>query len=576
MPFLEIRSLSFTYNRGIRAVDDLSLDAGQGELIALAGPNAAGKSTLALLMKGMLTPDSGSITVGGQKVEGGGPNLRVGILFSNPENQIVTSVVEEDIAFSLEVAACPSENIHRKVHAVMEELGIEHLGKRMPHLLSGGEQQMVALAGVLVQEPEVLILDEPTTFLDPDGKAAVLSVLRGLASRGKTIILITHDMNEACRSDRIVLMEKGRIVRDETPRSFFGPSSDGADMARAPFLFGLYRVIRDRGVDISDPMDLDDVFAAFRTLLKKSPIPAPLEPAPPGVTERPGEVLGFSDIRFGYGLSGKGTDLFRGLNLGVPEGSFSLICGNNGSGKSTLLQMGNGLIEPDQGIVAFQGVPLTVLRKKGISIPARISLLFQNPERQLFSDTVFDDIAFGPRNLGLGDPEVQRRVLEACEWAGFPPDILDRPIYALSGGQLRKAAIAGVLAMDPRVLILDEPTDGLDPSSAVEFYRRAADFRKARGITLFVAAHRIPDEVHAVDHFSHLEKGFIRSSGPVGRVLTGPERTLPERFLPDHLRLQEKLHREGFLQGEIELDSARARENLLHLIKGTGDPGPFR
>lgn len=431
---------------------------------------------------------------------------------------------------------------------------------------------MVALAGVLVQEPEVLILDEPTTFLDPDGKAAVVSVLRGLASRGKTVILITHDMNEACQSDRILLMEKGRIVRDGTPRYFFGPSSDGVAMARVPFLFGLSRVMENRGVDISDPMDLDEVFAVLRTVLKKSPIPAGLSPAPSGIRQRPKEALGFSDIWFGYGLPGKGTDLFRGLNLAVPEGSFSLICGSNGSGKSTLLQMGNGLIEPDRGMVVFQGEPLAVLRKKGISIPATISLLFQNPERQLFSDTVFDDIAFGPRNLGLGNPEVQKRVLEACEWSGFPPDILDRPIFALSGGQLRKAAIAGVLAMDPRVLILDEPTDGLDPSSVVEFYRRAADFREAKGITLFVAAHRIPDQIQAFDHFSHLEKGSIRSSGPVGRVLTGPERTLPDRFLPDHLRLQEKLHREGFLHGEIELDSARARENLLRLIEEAGNP----
>ena len=575
MSFLEIRDLTFTYAGGIRAVDGLSLDARQGEFLALIGPNAAGKSTLALLMKGMLKPDKGHILAGGYEVLPGMPNPRVGILFSNPENQIVTSIVEEDIAFSLEVAAQPPETIHKKVHGIMDELGIRHLEKKMPHLLSGGEQQLVALSGVLVLEPEVLILDEPTTFLDPDGKAAVMSALRDVASRGKTVILITHDLSEACLADRVVLMEKGQIVQDDPPMVFFRKGSErNRSGMKPPFLVGLSLALEREGVRITNPMDMEEVSSVLKRMADRKSTSQWQDEKSPASEVEGAKAINFSKIWFRYGLPKREEpDLLRGLELGIPERSFSMICGRNGSGKSTLLQMANGLVSPDRGTVFFRGQPLTALAKKPGSIPAKIALLFQNPERQLFSDTVFEDIAFGPRNLGLGVKEVRKRVLEACEWAGLDVGLLERPIHSLSGGQMRKAGIAGVLGMNPSVLILDEPTDGLDPEGAKEFFQRAVAFRDAREATVLVAAHKVPDQISAVDHFHHLEGGVIRSSGSTRKTLTGAQRTLADRYLPDHLRLQERLLCAQVLPGQVELDPAVARKKLLSLVvKGRTGP----
>ncbi len=567
MSFLEIRDLTFTYTGSIRAVDGLNLNAREGELLALAGPNAAGKSTLALLMKGMLKPDQGHIRVGGYKILAGRPNARVGLLFSNPENQIVTSIVEEDIAFSLEVAAQPPDTIHRKVRAIMEELGITHLRKKMPHLLSGGEQQLVALSGVLVLEPEVLILDEPTTFLDPDGKAAVMSALREVASRGKTVILITHDLSEACLADRVVLMEKGQIVHDDQPMAFFRKAL-GNDVSgvKPPFLMEMALSLEKEGVRINDPMDVEKMSSVLVKMADQKGPGGVLGDEPGALATERVKALDFSKIWFSYGLPEKeGADLLRGLDLGIPEKSISMICGRNGSGKSTLLQMANGLVSPDRGTVFFRGQPLSVFAKKTGSIAAKIALLFQNPERQLFSDTVFDDIAFGPRNLGLGEKDVQKRVLEACEWAALDAGLLDRPIHSLSGGQMRKTAIAGVLALSPSVLILDEPTDGLDPVGTNEFFQRAAAFRAAREATVLVAGHKVPDQIGAVDSFNHLEEGVIRSSGPPATVLSGGKKTLPDRYLPDHLRLQERLYKAHVFSGPVELDPETARKKLLSL-----------
>ncbi len=504
----------------------------------------------------------------GTKKPDGGPDERVGILFSNPENQIVTSIVEEDIAFSLEVAAVPSETIPGKVQGILDELGICHLGKRMPHLLSGGEQQMVALAGVLVLKPDLIVLDEPTTFLDPEGKSAVMAILRGLADRGKTVILITHDMAEACCADRVWLMEQGRIVEDDPPKAFFGGrSSRERQGITPPFLIRLALGLESRGVKIADPMNLERMTSDLKVFLKPLGGRVYGDDREPSRKERIEPVIIFSGIRFRYGVPDRtGTDLLRGLDLGIPEGSFSMVCGCNGSGKSTLLQMANGLIKPDEGTVSFKGRSLASIGREPGGIPARIALLFQNPERQLFSDTVYDDIAFGPRNLGFDAREVDRRVHKAAELSGLGREILDRSVHSLSGGQMRRAATAGVLAMEPAVLILDEPTDGLDPGGAKEFFGRTREYCEKQGTTVLVAVHKVPEEVWTVDHFSHLENGTILSSGPAGSVLTGPDKTLPDRYLPDHLLLQRRLLLAGVSLGAVELDPVRAEEKLLAMV----------
>jgi len=568
MAFLEIRDLTYTYpNSGIRAVDKLNLNAERGEVIAVIGPNAAGKSTFALLLKGLLKPDSGIIRIGGNERKSAGPDPEVGILFSNPENQLVTSIVEEDVAFGLEVLGEPSHVIEKKVETVLERLGISHLRKRMPHLMSGGEQQMAALAGVLVLDPDILILDEPTTYLDPFARVSVLAFMRKLARQGKTILLITHDMREAATADKVMLFDQGCLVFDDTPEEFFiRPGLADQYGIIKPFLMELVLEMRALGVDVKWPSDPKSL---TRTILSVLNGRRGTDQIGKKLTEvvRAGEpALVFEGIRFSYGLDALSEEpVLNGVDFSVGQGTINLICGANGSGKSTLLQMSNGLVTPDDGKVFLGSKLLKEWKKKRGGVPGRVALLFQNPERQVFADTVFDDIAFGPRNMGVDNDTIEDRVVKAARWVGLPDTVLNRPVYTLSGGQMRRAAVAGVLAMEPEVLVLDEPTDGLDPGGVREFFIGARQYCDETGTAIIMASHAVPTEIACIDHFGHLENGTMQSSGSPADILTGPGRTLPKQFLPDHLILREELLEMGVTLPDVMLDPAIAQKMFLTL-----------
>jgi len=577
MAFLEIRDLIYTYpGSGVRAVDGLSLDASRGEIVAVVGPNAAGKSTLARLLKGLIQPDSGMIRIDGRERETTGPVRDIGILFSNPENQLVTSILEEDVAFGLEVIGEPSRVIERKVETVLDRLGILHLRKRMPHLMSGGEQQMAALAGVLVLDPHTLILDEPTTYLDPVAKEAVMASIRGLAEEGRVVILITHDMREASKADRVILIDQGRVALEGRPEEVFGqPGLAGRFGITPPFLMRLVLGMRSMGREMAWPPDREAFGRAFGE-----------RPWGRGGSEGRGlrvrgvpgakAALAFENIHFRYGEGAAGSKpVLEGVDFSVERGSIALVCGSNGSGKSTLLQMSNGLVEPDRGLVLLEGLRIREWRKKPGGVPGRVALLFQNPEHQVFAATVYEDVAFGPRNMGVNARQINERVRKAIRWAGLPETVLERAVHTLSGGQMRRVAVAGVLAMEPRVLVLDEPTDGLDPGGAREFYAGARQYCDDTGTAIVMATHALPEEIDRVDHLGHLSGGRIRSSGPPFDVLTGPARTLPANFLPEHLLLRAQLLDAGSTLLEDVLDAESTLKRLLEHSRPQNSGGGF-
>ena len=568
MSFLEIRDLTYTYpNSGVRAVDGLSMDAERGEVIALIGPNAAGKSTFALLLKRLLKPDHGKVRINGYEQVTVGPDPGIGILFSNPENQLVTSIVEEDVAFGLEVLGEPSRVIEKKVGTVLERLGITHLRKRMPHLMSGGEQQMAALAGLLVLDPEILVMDEPTTYLDPDARVSVLASMRDLAEQGKIIILITHDMKEAASADRVILIDHGRVAIEGTPDELFSqPGLAERYGIFPPFLMSLALEMRTMGVGVKWPSDPRALARAVVSGKNGRRVISQNGNSHSRIVQTGEPALTFDKVHFSYGPEARrGEPVLNGVDFSVGQGTVALICGANGSGKSTLLQMSNGLVTPDDGKVLLGGQKLKDWKKKRGGVPGRVALLFQNPERQVFSATVFDDIAFGPRNMGVSGGKIEDRVLKAARWVGLPDTVLSRPVYTLSGGQMRRAAVAGVLAMEPEVLVLDEPTDGLDPGSAREFFASARQYCDETGTAIVMATHAVPEQIACIDHFGHLAEGRMQSSGPPSGILTGPGRTLPGQFLPDHLILREELLEAGVALPDAVLDPAAAMRQILAL-----------
>ncbi len=574
MSLLKIAGLTYKYPQGnILALRDLDLDVKEGELLALVGPNASGKSTLALAIKGILQPERGSLILDSEAIRSDGPDQRVSLLFSNPENQLVTSIVEEDVAFTLESAGMDPGEINLRVNQIFSALAIEHLRVRSPDMLSGGEQQMVALAGALISDPRLLILDEPTAYLDPVGRERVMKALKSEVSRGRTVILITHEMEEALAADRVAVMIGGSVTAVDKPGAIF-QDARLLEQARLkkPFVLRIESILGSMGLNW-EGAGYDE--GKFVELLKdtvtfsSSGKHGNVTPDVPSVSKVPEKLLEYNNIFFTYTRSGTGRKgILDDLTLDVPGGRITVVCGANGAGKSTLMQMGNGLLLPDSGQVLFRREPLNALKRKRGGIPAHISLLFQKPERQLFSETVFDDIAFGPRNLGLTVNEVQSSVDEAVTWVGIDPELLLRSPFTLSGGQMRRVAIAGVLAMKPRVLVMDEPTDGLDPVGSEIFWSRLRTYVDKTGAGVLLATHRVPENISASERLAVLVNGCIDQCDSVSDIIDG-RLALPQGFLPAHLRLLSEMKRNN-ISVPLEDISANGIEDCLIRVFSQG------
>jgi energy-coupling factor transporter ATP-binding protein EcfA2 len=562
MSFLEIIDLVYRYpeaDADAPAVAGLSLAVERGETVALVGANGAGKSTLARLVKGILSPQGGMVSIAGEVSSApGSPDRRVGLLFSDPENQIVTSVVEEDVAFGLETLALPSARIKERVEEVLASFGLLPLRRALTHRLSGGEQQRVALAGVLAPDPDLLVLDEPTAFLDPAGKEMLAASLRGLRGRDKAILLITHDMEEAARADRVVLLSRGRVAGRGRPAELFSHARTVAEGGLVPpFGVVLAAALRREGRPAPASAVWEEVADA---------IPVPSAPAPvfPGSGPLSSSHCGRSPRLEGRGLhlSYGRKEILRGCDLSLAAGEAALLVGANGSGKSTLLAVLAGLLAPASGAVLLAGAPLR--RAAGRECP-EVAMLFQHPERQLFGETVAEDIAFGPRNFGVGGDEVRARVADAAGRVGLPPGLLARSPFHLSGGQQRRAALAGVLAMRPGVLLLDEPADGLDPAAARDLLGWLGRLAREEGIAVLVAAHAVPAEIASFQRLLVLEEGRIMAEGDPADLIAGG--ALPDRCLPPHLRAQMLLAARGARPGPLLLDPAEAAQALAGLVR---------
>jgi len=573
MSYLSVKNLTYTYpGQEKPALSGIDLEVEKGEFIAIVGPNAAGKSTLAKALKGLIQGQNGSISIGSEPLSATGPDRRVGLLLSNPENQLITSIVEEDVAFGLEAMGLEPEVIKERVGTTLHGLGIGALSRALPHKLSGGEQQMVALAGVLAPNPEVLVLDEPTSFLDPAGRERVFGALTGFLERGGTTLLVTHNMEEAARAHRIALLIEGKIACVKEPWSLFDDTSLlAAGRLVKPFIISLSQALSEAGYPLARFPDMihdltDSVLALIGTGHSKRDLRMK-EIRDQYHQSKKDTALEFEKVAFSYNTGSLDErEVLAGVDLDVVDSELTVLCGANGSGKSTLLQLSNGLLLPDSGCIRFRGQALIDLLKGREKIPSLVGLLFQNPERQVFSETVFDDIAFGPYNLGLTEEKTKERVSDAIGWAGIDEDLLSRSPFTLSGGQLRRVAIAGVIALRSRVLVLDEPTDGLDPASSALFLGRVKKYAEHTGTSVLMATHSVPDPPNDMDNIAFLMNGRIGACGLPDEVLFSPSDAFPGTFLPLYIRMQREIADAGYDLPELSLNPEDAIRNIVKLI----------
>lgn len=563
---VRLSHVSLFYEGGVTALDDVSLELRRGERTCVLGANGSGKSTLASVICGLLAPDEGEVELVGERVcADGQPDLEayrrarrsLGLVFQNPDDQIVTSVVEDDVAFGPENLGLPRGEIAARVARELHRVAMEDYAQADPSRLSGGQRQRVCIAGALAMEPAVLVLDEPGSLLDVRGRSAIVRVMGRLAATGTALVHVTHFMEEALEADRVIVMDHGRVALAGTPEEVFSHGERLGELGlEVPFAA---RLSQRLGLPwtCDEPTVVRELGTAPNS--KKSFMPS--RPRGKMVCES-GTVpdLQVEHASFSYRLDSRALD---DVSLEVVPGTSTAIVGQTGSGKSTLLRLVCGLEVPDEGRVLVRGND-TSTRCGRRGARRLVGYVMQHPERQLFAETVEKDVAFGPRNLGLPADEVDRRVTRALELVGLA-DRRGASPFKLSGGQRRLCALAGILAMEPRILVLDEPTAGLDPRGRA-MLRSALARLRGLGVTLVQVTHSMEDAARA-DRVMVLDQGRVVVDGTPTEVFSaGNERRLTEIGLgiPRALRVARALERGGW----PSLGDPLTTDELVAAIRG--------
>lgn len=558
---IECRGVSFSYDGAVPALDGVDLNIEDGEFFCILGGNGSGKSTFAKHLNALLQPDAGTVRING--MDASDPELvydirsTAGMVFQNPDDQLVATLVEDDVAFGPENLGVPSAQIAQRVREALKGVGLVGFERHETHALSGGQKQRVALAGVLAMEPRVLILDEASSMLDPRGRKGLMKACCALHDRGMTIVMITHFMEEAAEADRVAVFRAGRVAMLGTPEEILTRADELAQLnLDMPASCCLGRALRAKGVPVcAQVREVDMVAEIAQAYAERSGADIARRPFASGsrmldnassaadgiAASEP--VIEISHLSHSYSLSARerrrwrkrsttadasskqalwGNDpnspwALRDVTLTVRRGEFLGLAGHTGSGKSTLVQHLNGLIRPQEGNVCALGFDLSS-KKGAAAVKAKVGVVFQYPERQLFAETVAQDVAFGPRNLGLPQDEVARRVASSLARVGLDlAAIGDKSPFELSGGQQRRVAFAGVLAMEPEVLVLDEPMAGLDPAARRDFLELIGRLHD-EGLTVVMVSHSMDDLANCCDRIVVMNEGAVFAEGTPTQV----------------------------------------------------------
>lgn len=496
----------------VEALSGLTLQIPAGQNVCILGGNGSGKSTLLQLVNALALPTSGEVSVCGMSTSDPALSLqiraRTASVFQHPEDQMVTSIVADDVAFGPENLRAPQPSIARRVESALAAVDMTEHAQSDPSDLSGGQTQRVAIAGAIAMEPEVLLLDEPCAMLDSEGRESVRGIISQLHEQGITILHVTHFMEDARSAERVIVLDRGAIAFD-------GPPAE---------LFEQPQLVNELGLEMPR-----------RAVGLNAPASGPQPGASPTATTAPqtSPSVVFDRVSFSYAQAAnprkrsKGRSLFgrtRDGNAAAPSagdaplavdsisfeahpGTLTALIGRTGSGKSTTAELACALKLPSSGSVRIAGIDTSDLERRK-ELRRLVGYVAQLPERQLFAETVFDDVAFGPRNLGLSPEEIEGRVCGALRSVNIEPTdaLLRTSPFTLSGGQQRSVALAGVLAMQQPILVLDEPMAGLDPRGRARVRALIRDLKRA-GTALLMVTHSMEDVAELADQVVALACG---------------------------------------------------------------------
>ncbi|MCB0007548.1 MAG: ABC transporter ATP-binding protein [Anaerolineales bacterium] len=527
---LIVEDLSFRYrDQEHEALRDVNFIAEPGQIILIAGSSGSGKTTLMRCINGLI-PHSykggerrGRIWIYNQD-PAQQPLVKtshhVGTVLQNPEKQIVASYVANEIAFGLENAGVPRPEMNRRIDEILAELGLSHLRDRETHSLSGGEKQKVAVGGVLIMEPSILLLDEPLANLDPFSLKEALALIKELAEAGKTILIVEHRVEDVLKinPDKVLFLKEGR-------QEYFG---DVAGFAR-----------------LADPHEVKLPAELMLARLKADPAFVPAEPMSirlhgvPEDDEAP--LVQFANVSFWYE---RDKPVLHDVSLAINSGDVIAILGPNGAGKTTLVKHTIGLLRPKSGQVLVQGKDTN--RISVASVAKTLGYVFQSPSHMLFAPTVREELAFGPRNLGIPEAQIKENVAAALKMVDLEEKV-DEPPLALSFGQQKRVTIAAVVAMQSSILMMDEPTAGQDYRHYMEFMdgilNPAPDspWHETFKAVLFIT-HDIDLAVTYANRVIIVSDGRIAADGPPHEVLVDYDLLQRSRLTPSSLLALNRQH----------------------------------
>lgn len=585
----ELKHVNFSYEEGQVTLADVTASLVPGSYTALIGRNGSGKSTLARHLNALLLPDSGKVRSFGIDSQDDTQlfELRrlVGMAFQNPDNQIIGTTVTEDMAFGPENLAIPPLEIAARIKRVLQLLHMEAYKDTAPSNLSGGQKQKLAVGGILVMEPQAVVLDEATSMLDPSMRRELLAFIRQLRlSKGLTIVNVTHHLDEILTADKVLVLQQGHLVRNYSPLDLFNDAAlirelklsvpgkiallkvletvQGRELLTLPDLLpatvqkallqsaaallqtatakgeGELLMQRLRGQMALLAQDEQELAARLAEKVKSlmqvfaaagasgsvgTAGSAGAVGAAQSAQAEPEPIIKVEHLTYRYEEQEKNTPpVLDDISFEVKRGEVLAIVGHSGSGKSTLIMHLNALLANKPGEVIIDGLDASV-KSNLLAIRRKVSLLFQYPEHQLFAETVYKDIAYGPTKLAYSPAQVDNMVNLAVTMLGFDKDVLQKSPFELSGGQMRKVAFAGIIAMWPEILVLDEPAAGLDDLGRKEMFNYIK-LLQSLGKTVVVVSHNMEDVAEFADRVLILQHGKVVK-------LAEPEIIFPDRDL---------------------------------------------
>lgn len=531
---LSIEDLTFSYpDKENPALRHLWAEIEDGSFIAILGHGGAGKSSLCYSLNGLIPhffrgAYQGRVVVKGKEVakqKVAQLSNQVGLVLQDFEAQIFSTNVELEMAFGPENHCLPRPDIEKRIHHYLGVIGLEPFRQRQPATLSGGQKQRLAIGSILAMEPEILVLDEPTTDLDPKGAAEVLDLAQGLRRVGRTLLMVTPEPEMALEADQVWLMREGEIIAQGPPMEIFNDLSRLALCGvKPPSFLTLFQALGWPG----RPLTLKQAVSLINDhqLIKKTNRiyqPESIEPTPGPI------LIQVQGLVYGYPFTE--DKVLKGIDLTIREGEFVALLGQNGSGKTTLAKHFNGLLKPEAGSLLVEGKPIEAYSHKDLA--PKVGYVFQNPDHQIFARTVEEEVGFSLKVFGVEAETIKRRLQEVLAIVGLQGYEKKVP-FTLTKGERQRVAVASVLVAQPRVIILDEPTTGLDYEHQVSIMELLKALNR-KGHTILIITHSMWVATEYARRTIVLKEGAILLDGPTRSVFAKASKLAEASLAPPPL-----------------------------------------